>query len=157
MSFSTYREIENSIEVYFKTRNPQLKNEIQTAIKENENFRNEIMKVLKDKERYILFFNESDQIQILTDLINQIKEKNYIAHVVSWMLPYISNKALDNVLSHADDFALVQIMNKIESHLKIIGHRIIDIHPKSTSIFSRMYERKEWIKLYFKCKKYLNS
>ena len=157
MSFSTYQEIENSIEVYFKTRDPQLKSEIQTAIRENENFRNKIMKVLEKEQKYIIFFNEYYQIQILTDLINQIKEKSYIAHDVSWMLPYVSKKVLNNVLSYADDFALVQIMNESEKHLKIIGHRIIDIYPKSTTIFSRMYERKEWIKLYFKCKKYLNS
>ena len=87
--------------------------------------------------------NKKPKYQECEYFIKKLKEehKKYIYEIFKTFTPKI----------------LILIMNKIESHLKIIGHRIIDIHPKSTTLFSRMYERKEWIKLYFKCKKYLNS
>lgn len=102
-----------------------------------------------------------EQIKIVSDLVSKIQQRKYISYQVSWLLPYISNEALSEILAKADDVALVKIMDNIKSHIQFIGNRFCDSSTyfwlKRTNIFSRMCERITWWGLYRKCKKNLNK
>ena len=115
--------------------------------------------LVKYHERYIQVFSTGDQVKIVSDLVVQIKQREYLAYKVSWMLPYVSDKALNTILSNADKVVLERIMDEIRDNIRAIGNRSCDLHAfywlHSTNVFSRMRERMTWWKLYKKCKRNL--
>ena len=160
MDYNEYRELTNTIDAYLATGNRQTLASIQNCIATKEGCREKLVKDLEEHhERYIRVFSTDDQVKIVSDLAAQIKQREYLAYRVSWMLPYVSDKALEQILSNADDVALVKIMDEIKGHIRAIGNRFCDsttyfwLH--STNIFSRMGERITWMKLYRKCKRNL--
>lgn len=163
MDYEEYRELTNTIDAYLETNNPKTLLSIQNCIKTKEGFREKLIEDLVEytHERYIEVFSTNDQIKIVSDLVAKIKETEYLAFRVCWILPYVSDKALDKILSTADDIALVKIMHEIKDIVRVIGHRLCDSSTyfwlRSTNIFSRMGERMIWHKLYRKCKKNLNK
>lgn len=161
MDYDEYRELTNTIDAYLKTGNRQTLASIQECIETNEDYREKLIEdLLEHHERYIQVFSTDDQVNIASNLAAQIKQREYLAFRVSWMLPYVSDKALNQILSKADDVALVKIMHEIKGHIRVIGNRFCDSSTyfwlHSTNIFSRMKERMMWRKLYKKCQNSLN-
>ena len=160
MDYNEYRELTNTIDAYLATGNRQTLASIQNCIATKEGCREKLVKDLEEHhERYIRVFSTDDQVKIVSDLAAQIKQREYLAYRVSWMLPYVSDKALEQILSNADDVALVKIMDEIKGHIRAIENRFCDSSTyfwlHSTNIFSRMGERITWMKLYRKCKRNL--
>jgi len=160
MDYNEYRELTNTIDAYLATGNRQTLASIQNCIATKEGCREKLVKDLEEHhERYIRVFSTDDQVKIVSDLVAQIKQREYLAYRVSRMLPYVSDKALEQILSNADDVALVKIMDEIKGHIRAIGNRFCDSSTyfwlHSTNIFSRMGERITWMKLYRKCKRNL--
>lgn len=160
MDYNEYRELTNMIDAYLETGNRQTLASIQDCIVTKEGCRGKLMEDLGEShERYIQVFSTDDQVKIVSDLAAQIKQREYLAYRVSWILPYVSDKALDQILSNADDVALVKIMYEIKGHIRAIGNRFCDSSTyfwlHSTNIFSRMGERMMWRKLYRKCQRNL--
>lgn len=160
MDYNEYRELTNMIDAYLETGNRQTLASIQECIVTKEGCREKLMEdLVESHERYIQVFSTDDQVKIVSDLAAQIKQREYLAYRVSWMLPYVSDKALDQILSNADDVALVKIMYEIKGHIRAIGNRFCDSSTyfwlHSTNIFSRMGERMTWRKLYRKCQRNL--
>lgn len=160
MDYNEYRKLTNTIDAYLATGNRQTLASIQNCIATKEGCREKLVKDLEEQhERYIRVFSTDDQVKIVSDLAAQIKQREYLAYRVSWMLPYVSDKALEQILSNADDIALVKIMDEIKRHIMAIGNRFCDSSTyfwlHSTNIFSRMGERITWMKLYRKCKRNL--
>lgn len=160
MDYNEYRELTNMIDAYLETGNRQTLASIQDCIVTKEGCREKLMEDLEEShERYIQVFSTDDQVKIVSDLAAQIKQREYLAYRVSWILPYVSDKALDQILSNADDVALVKIMYEIKGHIRAIGNRFCDSSTyfwlHSTNIFSRMGERMTWRKLYRKCQRNL--
>lgn len=160
MDYNEYRKLTSTIDAYLETGNRQTLASIQDCIETKEGCRERLMEdLVEGHERYIQVFSTDDQVKIVSDLAAQIKQKEYLAFRVSWMLPYVSDKALEQILINADDVALVKIMNKIKGHIRAIGNRFCDSSTyfwlHSTNIFSRMGERMTWCKLYRKCKRNL--
>lgn len=160
MDYNEYRELTNMIDAYLETGNRQTLASIQNCIATKEGCREKLVKDFEEHhERYIRVFSTDDQVKIVSDLAAQIKQREYLAYRVSWMLPYVSDKALEQILSNADDVALVKIMDEIKGHIRAIGNRFCDSSTyfwlHSTNIFSRMGERITWMKLYRKCKRNL--
>lgn len=160
MDYNEYEELTNTIDVYLKTGNRQLLASIRHCIETKEGCREELIEdLLKYHKRYIQIFSTDDQIKIANDLASQIKKDEYLAHSVSWILPYVSDTVLDQILSNADDIALVKIMDQIKRNIRAIGNRLCDsptyfwLH--TTNIFSRMRERMIWRRIYGKCRRYL--
>ena len=161
MDYKEYLEIKNSIDAYVKTRNQRMLVEIQANIQTKEGLREKLIEELENHEEYILVFPSDEQIKIVGDMVSQIKQREFIAYRVSWMLPYLSNRVLNEILANADNVALVKIMDDIKSHIRYIGNRFCDSYMyfwlKSTNVFSRMGERITWWTLYIKCKKNLKK
>lgn len=160
MDYNEYREFTNTIDAYLETGNRQTLANIQDCIETKKGCREMLMEDLEKRyERYIQVFSTDDQVKIISDLVAQIKHNEYLAFRVSWMLPYVSDKALDQILINADDVALVKIMNEIKDHIRIIGNRFCDSSTyfwlHSTNVFSRLGERMTWRKLYRKCQRNL--
>lgn len=84
----------NIIDEYLRTGKRQTLLDIQANIKNNDLRQKIIKDLLKDKQRYIQVFPTEVQIKIVIELASQIKPKEYLASIVTWMLPYVSNKAL---------------------------------------------------------------
>ena len=161
MNYDEYREFTNTVDAYLETGNRQTLTSIQDTIKTKEGCRERLMEdLINYHERYIQVFSTDDQIVIVSDLEAQIKQREYLAYSVSWMLPYVSDKSLNQILTNADDVALVKIMNAIAGNIRAIGNRLCDSSTyfwlHTTNIFSRMGERMMWRKLYRKCKRNLN-
>lgn len=163
MDYNEYQELKNLIVVYWGTGNRQTLATIQNYIKTKEGCREKLIEDLKNGcHRYISFFSSDDQVQIVSDLAARIKQGEFLESTVSWMLPYVSEQSLDQILSKADDVALVKIINEIDDHIRMIGHRFCDPPVayswfKSTTFFSRMREKRTWRKLSKKCKKHLKK
>ncbi len=162
MDYNEYRELTNSIDAYLETGNRQTLASIQNCIETKEGCRKKLMKdLVKYHYRYIQVFSTDDQVKIVSNLAAQIKQEEYLAYKVSWILPYVSDKVLEQILSTADDVALVKIMHAIKRHIRAIGHRFCDSSTyywlHTTNIFSRMGERMTWRKLYRKCQRNLNK
>ena len=161
MDYKEYLEVKNSIAVYLKTHNQRMLAEIQDDIQTKEGVREKLIEDLEHHEEYIVVFPSDEQIKIVGDMVSQIKQREFIAFRVSWMLPYLSNRALNEILSNADNVALVKLMDEIKSHIRYVGNRLCDSSAyfwlKSTNVFSRMGERITWWTLYIKCKKNLKK
>ena len=161
MNYSEYLEVRNSIDAYVETGNQRMLAEIQANIETKNGLREKLIEDLEHHEEYIQVFSTDEQIKILGDLVSQIKQRAYISHQVSWMLPYVSDKVLNEILAKADNVALVKIMDDIKSNIRVIGNRFCDSSTyfwfESTNIFSRMGERIAWSRLYRKCKKNLKK
>lgn len=161
MDYNEYLEVRNSIDAYVKTGNQRMLAEIQANIETKNGLREKLIEDLEYHEEYIQVFSTDEQIKIVGDLVSQIKQREYISHQVSWMLPYVSDKVLNEILAKADNVALVKIMDDIKSHIRVIGNRFCDSSTyfwlESTNIFSRMGERITWSVLYRKCKKNLKK
>ena len=158
MNYNEYSEIKNSIDAYVKIGNQRMLAEVQSNIEKKNGLREKLIEDLEYHQEYIHVFSTDEQIKIVGDLVSQIKQNAYISHKVSWMLLYVSDKALNEILAKADNVALVKIMDEIKRHIRVIGHRICDLSWfKSTNIFSRMGERITWLRLYRKCKKNLKT
>ena len=162
MDYNEYRELTNSIDVYLHTGNCQTLASIQKCIKTKEGLRKKLMEdLLGDHNRYIQVFSTDDQVKIVSDLAAQIKQDENLAYTVSWMLPFVSEKALNQILSTADDVVLVKIMHEIKGHIRAIGHRLCDYSTfywlHTTNIVSRIDERITWRKIYRKCERNLNK
>lgn len=160
MDYNEYWKLTNTIDAYLETGNCQMLASIQNCIKTKEGCREKLIKdLLEYHERYIQVFSTDDQVKIVSDLVAQIKQREYLAHRASWILAYVSDKALNQILSNADDVALVKIMYEIKRHIRVIGNRLCDSSTyfwlHSTNIFSRMGERMMWRNLYRKCKRNL--
>lgn len=161
MDYNEYRELTSKIDAYLETGNRQTLASIQDCIETKEGCRQRLMEDLVEyhHERYIQVFSTDDQVKIVSDFAAQIKQREFLAYRVSWMLAYVSDKALDQILSNADDVALVKIMEEIKDHIRVIGKRFCDSSTyfwlHSTNIFSRMGERMMWRKLYRKCQRNL--
>lgn len=162
MDYNEYREFINSIEVYLKTGKQQTLEDIQNTIATKEEFKKELINDdLMRCYEYIKVFSDSDQVEIVSNLANQIGKKYGIEYNVSWLLPYVSEKTLKEILEKIDDFALIKIMDEIEDHIRMIGNRFCDSSTyfwlKTTTVFSRMNERKVWRKLYRRCEQKLKK
>lgn len=171
MNNKEFRKFTYSIVAYLETGSEQKLEKLQYYIKNNEGCREMLVKdVIEHHERYIQVFSTEDQVEIVSDLIAQIKKNENLASRVTWLLPYVSNEALKQILSRADDDALSLIIMQIEKNIKAIGKRYCD-SPKysclslcdsvqvscmySTNFWSRMNERVRWRNLRKKCKKNL--
>lgn len=159
MDYNEYRELTNMIDAYLETGNRQTLASIQDCIVTKEGCREKLMEdLVEGYERYIQVFSTDDQVKIVSDLAAQIKQREYLAYRVSWMLPYVSDKALNQILSNADDVALGKIMYEIKGN-NINANRFCDSYTyfwrHSTNIFSRMRERMTWRKLYRMCQRNL--
>jgi len=161
MDYNEYLDIKDSIDAYVKTGNQRMLAEIQANIEKKNGLREKLIEDLEYHEEYIQVFSTDEQIKIVGDLVSQIKQRKYSSHKVSWMLPYVSDKALNEILAKADNVALVKIMDDIKRNIRVIGNRFCDSSAyfwlKSTNIFSRMGERITWSVLYRKCKKNLKK
>lgn len=161
MNYNEYLEIKNSIDAYVEIGNQRMLAEIQSNIEKKNGLREKLIEDLEYHEEYIHVFSTDEQIKIVGDLVSQIKQNAYISDKVSWMLLYVSDKALNEILARADNVALVKIMDEIKSNIRVIGNRFCDSSAyfwlKSTNIFSRMGERITWLRLYRKCKKNLKT
>lgn len=161
MNYNEYSEIKNSIDAYVKIGNQRMLAEIQSNIEKKNGLREKLIEDLEYHKEYIHVFSTDEQIKIVGDLVSQIKQNAYISHKVSWMLLYVSDKALNEILTRADNVALVKIMDEIKRNIRVIGNRFCDSSAyfwlKSTNIFSRMGERITWLGLYRKCKKNLKT
>ena len=162
MDYNEYRELKNSIDAYLETDNRQTLVSIQNCIETNEECRKKIIKELMEyHERYIQVFSVDDQVKIVSNLVAQIKQEDHLAYRISWLLPYVSEQALEKILSTADDVALVKIMHEIKRHIRVIGNRLCDSPTyfwlDTTNIFSRMCEKIMWRNLYRKCERNLNK
>lgn len=162
MNYDEYREFINSIEVYLKTKNEQTLTDIQNTIATKEEFKEKLINDdLMRCYRYIKVFSDSDQVEIVSNLAKKIGKEFCIEHKVSWLLIYVSEKALKEILEKTDDFALIKIMDEIEDNIRMIGNRFCDSSTyfwlKTTTVFSRMNERKAWRKLYRRCEQKLKK
>lgn len=163
MNYDEYRELTNLIDAYLDTGNRETLATIQNCIETKEGCRESLMEDLIEHyhSRYIKVFSADDQVKIVSDLAAQICQKEYLAYKVSWMLPYVSDKVLEQILSTADDVALVRIMREIKGNIRAIGNRFCDSSTyfwlHTTNIFSRMGERMAWRKIYRKCRRNLKK
>ncbi len=101
MENSEYRELTNLIDVYLNTGDRERLATIQECIATNKDCREELIADFRKgyHSRYIKVFSTDDQIKIVSDWVSQIKQEKYLAYHVSWMLPYVSSEALDQILS----------------------------------------------------------
>lgn len=163
IDYNEYRELTNLIEAYLDTGDRRTLAIIQSWIETKEDCRKILINDLTEcsNNRYIKVFRTDDQVKILSDLGEKIRWDEYIAYKVSWMLPYVSDEALEQFLRKADDVELVRIMHEIKGNIRIIGNRICDsstyFNNHTTNIFSRMRERMTWCRIYRKCRKNLKK
>lgn len=163
MNYNEYRELTNLIGEYLDTGNRETLATIQNYIETKEGCREKLMEKLIEypHNRYIKLFSTDDQIKIISDLVAQICQKEYLAYKVTWMLPYVSDKVLEQILSTADDVALVRIMREIKRNIRVIGNRFCDSSAyfwlHTTNIFSRIGERMTWRRIYRKCRRNLKK
>lgn len=159
----SYKELTNMIDVYMKTGNYHILVSIQGL---TETYREELVKDMTNfHPEYFKIFLPHEQVKIVSDLIKRQKQEEHLAehfaYCVSWMLPYVSSVALNDILSDADSIAIGQIMIQIQRHIRVIGNRFCDspAYPwlHTTNVISRMCERIMWRKLYKKCKHKLES
>ena len=163
MDYNEYRKLTNLIDAYLYTGNWETLVTIQNCIETQEGCREKLMNdmIEHNHNTYITVFSADEQVKIISDLVAQIGQKEHLAYIVSWMLPYVSNKVLEQILISADDVALVRIMLEIKGHIRAIGNRFCDSSTyfwlHTTNIFSRMVERIIWLKIYRRCQKNLKK
>lgn len=117
----------------------------------------ELIKVLNQRQEYecIQTFSNEDQLTIIEEVVSRIMEEEYLAYPASRMLVYASEEVASGVLQMADYVSIVRIMKEIKLSIKLIGHRLCDFYFHETTFISRMRERMKWLKLYYKCYKYM--
>lgn len=163
MEHNKYRELRSLIQEYLDTDNLETLAIIQNCIETERGCRESIMKDLIEHHnlRFIEVFSADDQVKIVSDLIAQIGQKRYLEYWVSWMLPYVSDKVLYQILSTADDAALVKIMREVKGHIRSIGNCFCNpythIWLPITEGSSRMSDRRKWRKIYKKCQRNLKK
>lgn len=155
MNSEEYRNFKNSIEVCLKTGDNQLLNDICSKFDEDSSLKEKIIKELEYEGEYIVLFTDKEQVEIVSKIVEMIKNEQYSAFKAAWILIYVSEEALVEILRNADNRALVKIMGEIQKNIQLIGKRFCDTDraSKSTNFFSRIGERIEWLKLYKKCEK----
>ena len=162
MQITNKQELENAVDLFHLNGKESLLHEIREVVENNKWARDEMLEKLKyHYDRYIIFFNIHDQIQILGDSVRKISSDGKIyAGRAHWLMIYASEKAVTEVLESANEFEIRSIMEKIVDTVDMIGHRYCDPWSPypwlvSTTFFSRMRERRDWRKLYKLCKKYV--
>jgi len=150
MGYAEYQELKNLIDVYRETGNRQALETIRNYIKTKGGCREELIKDIEEGHyEYINLFSCDDRVQIVSDLAAQIKQDKFLAGRVSWMLAYLSDKDLEQILSKADDVALVRIMHAIDGNIRIIGRRLCDhstyLWFETTTFFSRMWKKRNGV------------
>ncbi len=163
MKNSEYRELADLVDRFLVTRDRQTLSIIQCELENNKDFYNELVFDMIERKnyRYIQVFPTNQQIKLIRNMMSHIKGRNSFAYRVSWILPYVSNKVLNKVLSIADNDMLLSIMYEIKGHIGIIGSRTCDLpqgywYP-TTNVLSRMGERIVWHRIYNKCRKNLEK
>ena len=71
-------------------------------IEKKNGLREKLIEDLEHHEEYIQVFSTDEQIKIVGDMVSQIKQREFIAFRVSWMLPYLANRVLNEILTNAD-------------------------------------------------------
>ena len=85
MDYNEYRELTNLIDAYLDTGNRETLTTIQSCIETKEDCRERLMKDLIERfpNRYIKVFSSNDQVKIVSDLVAQMGQKEYLAYRVS--------------------------------------------------------------------------
>ena len=142
MNYTDYRKVKKLMDSFLETGNRKTQKNIQDMIEKKSGCREKILEdILESQEEYIKVFSTEDQIKIINNLVLLVETTECFTHNVTLILPYVSKKALKQILSTADDYALLKIIHEIKKNIK-----------HSCNWDSKI----KWCSIYIECRKKLN-
>ena len=166
MQINTMQDFKSALTHYFKgkqikaPKNSYLLSALQKAVKTNPDMRAFLMHELAKNEKGIQIFFPEEQVQIMLQyLFGTIKTSVPTSYKLAWLLAYVTDKVVKEVLSYCTQEQILSIMKQIKNIESYIGHRIVDqgyYNLKQTTFFSRVREHITWKKLYLICFSHLH-
>lgn len=165
MEIQNYDQLKRAIDLLFDGGgSKELMGDIRRAINSIEGARNRLVLECLGKcgtrpaeHEYIMLFEVDDQVEIIMNVVKENQEQNvWRIYNLAWLIVQAEEEAMDKVLDGMDELTIYLLMSEIKENINKVGHRIIDRIEKSTR-FDIMWERKQWRKLYRKCKRALKD
>lgn len=155
MSIEEYRNFKYMVDAYLELRDENLLKEIRKIIDTKKSIRRQLIKELDNNERYIEVFCIEDQVKIGINILNRESHRKYSTYKTVWILFYMSNKAIGEILKNVDSKALNDVIYEIKNIVKNDYRNMSEyFKPRTNKKFSKIGLKRAFKKLYRKCSKF---